>query len=292
MVEWIWRQIGIQLPADWECLQYARESAQGRCAFADRHRFRLELNWRVFQAAPDLERMTKDYAASLEAGWENIQFIRCRGWPGLTGRRGEETVSRFGAYLDELNVLVEVVCIHPDKRDDALEARILPTVRAVPPDADGYQRWRAFGMDMRVPASFQLSECAVEPARVGMRFEGPNKPDRWIFRRYGMVDDWLKISLREWLQLQCDPEVKEARFMTATQGNRAIERVEGVWKPEGLLLRGGLYTASAWREPGDQRLYHAICITGNKQRPYHPQEGADTMMQARPEFLVVPGRTD
>ena len=288
MIEWIWQQIGIQLPADWECLQFSRDPGMGRCAFADRHRFRLELNWRRYKSEPDFERMIKDYAGSLESAWDKIKFVTCRSWPGVTGLRGEEAVSRFGRYLSETGVLVEMVFIHKERRDDELEARILHPVRAVPPDGDGYQRWRAFGMDLRVPAPFTLAECVVEPARVGLRFDGPHKPDRWIFRRYGMVDSWLDVPVRTWLAAQADVAVRFARPETVTRGNVGFERLNGDWKPRGLLLPRGHYASAAWKEPGDRRLYQAICITGKRHRAHHPKRGADEMMKSCPDFLVVP----
>ncbi len=288
--EWIWRQIAVRIPSDWECLQFSREPDAGRCAFADRRRFRVELNWRRFKSEPDFERMLKDYASSLEATWKNIKTVTCRSWPGLTGRREHETVSRYGRYFDEIGVLVEVVFIHETRRDEALEARVLHTVRPVVPDADGLQQWRAFGMDIRVPQQFTLEECVVEPARVGMRFDGPRKPDRRIFRRYGMVDAWLKQPVRDWLADQADVAARELRPESVTRGNIGIERLNGLWKPRGLMLPRGRYASSAWKDPGDGRLYQAICITGKRRAALHPKNGADEVMKSCPEFLVIPER--
>lgn len=290
MTEWIWHQIGIQVPAEWECLQYSRDPAAGRCAFADRYRFRLEMNWRRFKSEPDFERMLKDYAGSLESSWDKIKAVTCCSWPGLTGRRANEAVSRYGRYFSNIGMLVEVVFIHDQRRDAAFEARVLQTVRAVTPDGQGYQAWRAFGMDMRVPSRFTPAECVVEPARVGLRFDGPRKPDRWIFRRYGMVDAWLKKPLRDWLHQQADAEVRDVRPESSTRGSVGIERLNGRWQPRGLLLPRGQFASSAWKEPADGRLYHAICITGKRHDAWHPKSGADEMLKSCPEFLVVPER--
>jgi hypothetical protein len=289
MVEWIWRQIGIELPADWECLQFARDPEVGRCAFADRRRYRLELNWRRSPGEPDFGRMMKDYAGSLEGAWEGIRKVKCRGWPGLTGTRGGEVVSRYGRWFREIELLVEVVFIHPERRDARLEANMLQTVREVPPEATGMQCWRAFGMEMRVPRGFTLGECVVEPARVGMRFDGPTTPDRWIFRRYGMVDSWLKTSVRDWLAAQAADPVRNIR---SKAGGGGVERIEGEWRPKGLLLKKGAYAAAAWRDAEDGRLYHAICVTGRKMRRFHPERGADHVLKSCPGFLRVPGDGD
>lgn len=291
MVEWVWRQIGVELPAEWECLQFARDPEAGRCAFADRHRYRFELNWRKSPGEPDFGRMMKDYEGSLAKEWEGIRKVKCRGWPGLTGKRGGEVVSRFGKYLEEIGVLVEAVFIDAGERDDRLEAKILASVRAVPPEANGMQLWRAFGMEMRVPRTFELGECVVEPARVGMRFDGPRSPDRWIFRRYGMVKTWLKTPVREWLVSQAGELARNVKVKPGGGGAAQLERIEGEWRPKGLLLRRGAYAAAAWKSPEDGRLYHAICITGRKSSRFHPA-AADAVMTACPEFLCIPAEGD
>ena len=285
-VEWIWRQVGVSLPAEWECLQFARDPQAGRCAFADRYRYRFELNWRQSKAEPDFGRMMKDYEGALAETWEGIRKVKCGGWPGLRGKRGGEVVSRYGRWLAGIELLVEVVFVHPGRRDAGLEESILATVREVPPEATGLQLWRAFGMEVCVPREFVLGECVVEPARVGMRFDGPKGPDRWIFRRYGMVDSWLKGPVRDWLAAQAADPVRNVR---AKPGGAGVERIEAEWRPKGLLLRKGAYAAAAWREGADGRLYHAICITGKKFRRFHPALGADHALRACPEFLCVPG---
>lgn len=285
---WIWRQLAIRLPADWECLQFSSDSDVGRCGFADRRRFRLELNWRTFKAEPDFDRMMKDYGVSLEGTWEGIRSLRCRGWPGITGRRGKEAVSRYGAYFEALKLLVEVVIIHDERRDEGLDARILNTVEPVLPDTQGRQRWRAFGMDIFVPVSFKLAECVSQPARAGIRFDGPRKPDRWIFRRYGMVKSWLTLPLRDWLTAQLEEPVRQARHETITKGNRHIERITGDWRPRGLLLPRGLYVTEAWQNEIDGRLYHAIYMTSRYSAEWHPRSVEDSALTACPEFTPCP----
>jgi len=71
MEKWIWRNITLTVPTDWEMLQFSRSAETGRCAFAGRYQFRLGLDWRVVPGPPDFGRMTSDYRARLrEKGME------------------------------------------------------------------------------------------------------------------------------------------------------------------------------------------------------------------------------
>jgi hypothetical protein len=287
-VDWIWRQIGLTLPADWECLQFSREWQAGRCAFADAYRYRFELNWRIYKSEPDFDRMLKEYAGSLESNWRDVRPVNSAGWRGLAGRRGDEAVTRYGRYLAPIGVLVEVVFIAEQRRDESLEHRVLRTIEAVPPQADGLQRWRAFGLDVQVPAAFRLEECVVQPARIGLRFISGRAPDRWIFRRYGMVDAWLDQPVDRWLAAQTEAGVKEERPGRTSRDGYTVYRLQGRWRPRGLLKAGGAFAASAWRDPRDQRLYQAICVTGRRHAALHPAGGADERARSAPEFLCIP----
>ena len=62
----IWRDLRIELPEDWEMLQFSLQRQAGRCAFADRYQFRLELGWRTAEAKPEIERMMSDYLAQMK----------------------------------------------------------------------------------------------------------------------------------------------------------------------------------------------------------------------------------
>ena len=110
MLLWVWRNFGIEVPEDWEMLQFSKKADAGNVAFADRYRFRLELSWRVLRAAPDLERMMSDYCAKLKL--EDPEGVASRvkaaGWPGilsgsaydLADRRRSRVAGRAGSAAD------------------------------------------------------------------------------------------------------------------------------------------------------------------------------------------------
>ena len=289
MLHWIWQQIGLKLPKDWEMLQFSRNPDAGSCGFADRYRFRAELHWKKTPGEPDFDRMMRDYKSSLAAnGWDDLDLLRIEGYPGLTGRRGDEVVSRFGLFDPASKRLVELVLIHPGEREREVEKQILSSLHWEAANAQGLQRWRAFGMEMRVPLDATLHECVVQPGSVGIRFDGVKRPERFVFRRFGMVSHWLHVPVREWMKVQVGRRVKQQQATSTVEHGTAHERIAGLYHPEGALQRRGLFRSTAWIDPTDKRLYHALC-TFHKAPPYaYPTDRADPFLTACPEFQVLP----
>ncbi|HOW97427.1 MAG TPA: hypothetical protein P5567_09160 [Kiritimatiellia bacterium] len=255
---WIWRHFRLELPADWEMLQFSRDMEKGRCAFADRDRFRLEFDWRKVPGAPDFERMMGDYRARLESSSGAAVSARSAGaWHGLQVRRPHGSSSRFGAYFAENGCLVELVFLWPGEPEDPLERSILDGFAAEPETKAGGRRWRAFGLDCVAPASMKLAQCVAQPALAGLEFAGSRAPDRWSFRRLGLVPHWMKTSVGEWLDAQTAGRVQEHQRSSSDKAGHRMEKVEGHFIPRGLLQRRGRYEAAAWICPRDGRLYHA-----------------------------------
>lgn len=262
---WIWRHFRLELPADWEMLQFSRDMEKGRCAFADRYRFRFEFIWRRVPGAPDFERMMGDYRARLESsGDAEATNLSIDSWRGLEVRKTAESSSRFGRFFAESGCLVELVFLWPDERSAELEQAILRSFAPEPETPSGGRRWRAFGMDVTVPSSFVLSACTVQPALARLEFAGPRAPARGSFRRLGLAPRWLNIPVGEWLAAQATRSLRNPRASTFDEAGHRIERIEGAFVPQGLLKARGQYEATAWLCPRDGRLYHAERIRGRK----------------------------
>ncbi len=292
MLEWIWRQIRFTLPPDWEMLQYSRERAAGRCAFADRYRYRFEINWKSVPGEPDFQRMMSDYASRLEQEekMSDIEPAKIAGFHGLTGTGSTGPVSRFGLWLPAPGLLVETVFLWPDARNGELERQILRSIEFVDADADGCVPWRALGMHTRVPASFAFADCTIQPARAGFLFRGKSDAETWIFRRYGMIRDWLRKPLEDWIDEQTPADIKHRRVEYNRRGG--IDRVElhGHFRPRGLLKHSGIFTSAAWIHPQDGRLYHAM-LTNPRSSVFRVTGAkAEDFLSAAPEFTVVPRR--
>jgi len=268
---WVWRQLRIELPDDWEMLQYGRDAAAGRCAFADRHQFRLEMDWRTVAARPDVARTMGDYLAKLTADQTlaDGRATRVGEWPGIVGRQGEQAVARFGRYLAPEQCVVELVFLWPEARDAALEGSVLASV-GVEPERGGRRRWRAFGMDLAASADLPLRECVVQPAVARMAFGRERGRREETFQRLGMVDEWLRGSVGEWLASQAPRDVVRSWPSARKAGGHAIALLHGTRRPA-LLRASRPYASAAWRCPRDGRLYR-VATTG-AARPDEPLAG-------------------
>ena len=260
---WIWRHLGLQLPPDWEMLQYSLKLDSGRCAFADRHGFRLELTWRRVEGPPDFDRMLSDYQAKLtDEGMTNGHRIQSAGCPGLKGVIEGKTITRFGRFATAASCLVELVFPWPDGREKELEQNIVQSFHESVGDADGCLRWRAFGMDVRAPASLSLGRCRVEPAHVEWQFM--DRRDRLAvrFARRGMVKQWMNRSVQTWLEREVTPGQRPPpRWRHERIEGHAVERVEGRTLPRGWLRRSAPLHSEAWICPQDGRLYSWVAET-------------------------------
>jgi len=284
MVHWVWRHISFRLPAEWEMLQFSSEYPLGRCAFADRRQFRFEINWKIVKGEPDYDRMISDYISKLERENKLTEPGRVKksGWFGFHGVIDGDRTSRFGRYFEPIECLLECVFIWPDERDPDLEAEVLASFKAMPGDTDGFQRWRAFGLDMAIPTIAALEGCTAQPARAQFTFSNPKTGSEWSFERLGMTAVWLKCDVETWLRGHIDKSTKALRITHSSRHGSDVVRAEGTYKPAGLHLRRGRLTAEAWLCPEDRRLYYACSrIRGNDPDDTRPIE---QLLTAAPDF--------
>jgi len=262
---WIWRNFRIELPDQWEMLQFSRDFQSGRCAFADRYQFRVELNWRGASAPPDFDRMIADYMIKLkdEKGMTDARRVRVGLWEGLEGRIGAILSSRFGRFFSNESCMIEIVLLWPESKDRGLEQAILDSVREEPERNGRFRRWRAFGMDLLASKELGLETCRIEPGYAGMTFGTTDSSTRSEkFERLGVVSHWLKGTVKEWLCEQTPSDVGGRKYTSRPDSGHEIETVDGeiLGKRLRRWLRGpDRYRAAAWICPEDERLYHISC---------------------------------
>ena len=265
---WVWRHVRIELPDDWEMLQFSRQSQGGRCAFADRYQFRLELNWREVPGPPDMERMTSDYLAKLrlDGSMPDAAVASSGGWQGIEGHQNGLFTSRFGRHFATERCLVEAVLLWPDKRDADLERAVLASVAPEPEHLGRFQRWRAFGMDILASSGLALTDCRVEPANACLTFADERSGRQETFQRLGMVPEWLDGSARQWLEQQMPRDVALVSQDATEDCGHAIERLVGTRRAT-LVRKRSRYEASAWICPADGRLYCAANTKATETEP-------------------------
>jgi hypothetical protein len=253
---WIWRDLELRVPADWEMLQFSCRRDHGRCAFADRYRFRLELSWQEVAGPPDYERMFSDYRARLEEqGMEDCRTVSRAGWQGLSGVTDGLRSCRYGRFLPAQKVLVEAVFLSEDASDPDQEQRVLRSLKEHRSPSDPVQRWRAFGLDVRVPSDLTLARCRVEPAHAVMSFQNARGRDMVEAARRGLVPEWLKAPVDRWLAADVSERVRNRKQSSEMRQGHSVFLLRGVWWSRFLFSRPRAYEAAAWICPHDGRLY-------------------------------------
>lgn len=268
MQTWIWQQLRVELPEDWEMLQYSPRREAGQCAFADRYQFRLVLQWRRVTAEPHLKRMMADYLAQLRARPDTADLARAQAgpWEAIRGRLRAVSAAWFRRYFPGLGCVAGVTLLWPGGVDEPLEEAILASVCEEGERAGGLRRWRAFGMDLLASADLELSSCRVQPARARLAFADARGRRQETFERLGMVAEWLKEPTRAWLSRQLPKGGIETSHAAAVVHEHEIDSITGrapTRRWGGLITRPSAYEAAAWLCPSDGRLYH-VCTTATE----------------------------
>lgn len=269
----IWRDLQMDLPGDWELLRFSSNVEEGRIAFADRYRFRLELSWKRVPSTPLLRRIVDDYAAKLDEDDAVAKYWRsqCAGWRGLISERAERVEAHYIRHLPALNTLLEAVFLYdPAQRDgEDLERFVLASIRAARRDANARARWRCFGFDLSVPAGYFLDACVVHPAYASMTFKKEQSSiDRVVFERRGMVNQWLTDTVAEWSRDRLPKKTKVEYETTEVRGDHKVRVVQGRTADQRIMrpsIRNIHYASAAWQCPRDGRLYSVT--SWHRKRP-------------------------
>jgi hypothetical protein len=266
MQQWIWRQFSIELPDDWEMLQFSREWKQGRCAFADRYQFRFELNWSVVAGPPDYERMLKDYANKLsDDGIKDIQQLQLDDWHGIQGREVSRQISYYGKYFAKDRTLAEVVLIWPNERDSEMEETIIRRFTYLDDNAKTIH-WRAFNMDFRCDKSLEFAECSIQPANCVFTFRSRNGRKEQTFSRKGMAGEWLKMPIEQWIKDWGGNSFRRRAAKSETILGHNVFHITGEGQRRISDIFGGhrQIHIAGWQCPRDHRLYSGYSLFGSR----------------------------
>jgi len=196
-----WMGLSLQVPAAWEICRHGISPGEGLLALADRRRQRMVLSWRRPGGEPDRGRMleVEREKAREESGEDVETWTAPGGWCGLA-YGGASRLFRCLRYWAAHDFLLEAtLSLEAEARPESLARQVLGRV-ALREDPDRATRWRAFGIDCRVPGEWKLSEARVLPMDVRLRFDCGGRfwsKKRSIFelRRMGMAGDWFDGDL-------------------------------------------------------------------------------------------------
>lgn len=269
----IWRDFRIEVPDAWEMLSYSCNPESGRCAFADRYQYRLELSWQRAVQPPDFDRLVQDSCGRLSQQGvqeEELTPLTWGAWRGLEAWQNNWASTRVARHFGGEECLLELVFLWPGRPDEALARTIVASVAPTPPSPAGTRRWRAFGMDLEVPEGLTLQTCEALPAQAELVFAAGKQEMR--YGRRGLVQEWLRGSIADWLRLQLPAGAESDELPQTTQYEEhsitslsARHRPVGLWN---LFAPAVHYAAAAWLCPSDNRLYSIICRGG--AAPHHP----------------------
>jgi hypothetical protein len=254
---WLWHGLRLELPADWEVLEFAKNARRGRLLFADAEDFRLEASWQEAPTAPEWGRLLADYAGRLrEAGWEVDEPASRGAWRTLGARGRRQETWRAIRHFPMAGRLLELVGNVERGADPGTAcAAVLAGAEWVEPPA-AVRRWRAFGLEVQLTEPLALNTCEVWPAHVRLEFGAAD--ERVTCERRGLVPRWLPAGgvgrwLREGLADDARVQSEESTHDEAGTGLRlkADER-----QGRGLFgtLRRRPVTAQAFRCPHCDRV--------------------------------------
>ncbi|MEM9914996.1 MAG: hypothetical protein AAF911_08545 [Planctomycetota bacterium] len=205
-IEWLGVRLGV--PADWEIVRHGISPRKGSLVFADRTRQRLQVTWTACTKRPDVARLLADHRAKQREQDPDLVVttpVLPAGWRGMQRRQddGHHTLTRAARYDVKASRLIEVVL--DDEPDSDLIDDLLNRLVVTGP-ADEARRFCAFGLDVTIPAEYQLVGTDIQPADAALRFSShrdakePEKHPTLTVRRRAMADVWFDGNLRRVLK--------------------------------------------------------------------------------------------
>lgn len=294
-----WMGVAARVPGEWQIVRHSLSPSRGRLALIDRYRQRLTVNWTQCRDEPDLERMLADYRAQQFNAHDQADLTDLTGVPGWVGTRRRfahsgQQITQAVCYDPQTRRLLEatITCPPPGPPDppppestesaggaggagdEGLAARVLGGIEVAEP-ADAVTRWRAFDLDVTLPARWRLRSTRVNPADVTLTF-GQVRTGRWkrtlptgaeaTVRRMGMADVWYDGDGADFLRGQA----KGSRFKPQPALYRGRSVLEGRgWEAGPLLKRltGQLRRRHdlLWRCEACNAVYHLSVRSYRKQ---------------------------
>ncbi|MEI6519147.1 MAG: hypothetical protein WCO98_03795 [bacterium] len=217
--------------------------------------------WRNITSEPDMKKMAVDYASyiGLRDDIVSVKPVSYYQWEGVEANLPDASYSSYSSFLASEKLLVELIFLTPANSENRQEQKILSSVSEEPLQLDHYRRWRAFGMDMVTDDRYTIRKCQVLPGFAEMTFNHLKDDNLYdTFERFGMVDEWLRGSIEEWVKKRIPDGVKIISSKVEEYRGHTFYTINGkVNIGFSKLIRGARveYIARTWRCPIDGRLY-------------------------------------
>ena len=267
-----WRGIEVDHPVRWEVAVASGPDDPGRLTFADRRFHRFDLRWRSLKYVPNMDLMLTKYKRRNKKDEARVSDLKTAPapWKGVVRRTGDAAIVHAGRFFRDSRLLVEAAIVWPARRDPALEAGLLESVRPTDPDAE-MRVFQAMGLSVTCPASFDLAVSSSKVGQIQWDFapkarrkrrsggEGAAASHTMLrVERIALAKYWLKdTALRDWLGEQA--EGRRLRSRVVPQDRHTAEEIVSVGRaPLVRRLRGEqrLQLDLAWRCETEQRIYH------------------------------------
>ena len=275
-----WLGIHFAVPGDWQIIRHALQPKAGRLVVVDRRRERCSLIWTDCPERPDLDRLVDDARAraSGERAAHCEHFGGEHGWRGFvetsaSSREVRTNVVRWDSVGKRLIELVATSLVD-DAREDVQTEDLIGSVRFVAPPGR-VRRWRAFDVDVTVPAGFRLVRLEARPADATFTFRESGDGKRFgsqevVVRRMGMAEAWHDGDLERLARL-LEPEARIASveeleagrlLATGVEAGRRYRQLVGLLRTQRTLL---------WRSSDEDAIY-AVTTRGKRSDPLRPAD--------------------
>jgi hypothetical protein len=233
-----WLGIRLRVPKDWEIVRHSVNLEKGSLVFVNRRRETLRLLWRDCERALDLNRMLDDQRSkmALEVPGGRLSELHGVGrWQGFVREESENERVVHAAHFDSPSLrLIEVIVTEAGDAASgkSLRAQLLGNL-AVTSKAELAREFRAFGLDVAVPAGFRLVKTDVKPADVTFEFDEALEGSTTrasgasaTLRRLGMAASWAPADKSQLLAAQA-PTLTFKKALTCQKFGHSALLAEG-----------------------------------------------------------------
>ena len=201
---WIWRKIGMDLPADWEMLRFGTDEDEGSCGFADKTGFRFFIYWQRRKSPPnfakDARRFCKKHAAEGE-----IVEAPVPDWFGWEDTNEERTLRQFAKhFVGDGKGLVLTAVFRTPPGQTLPEKDILTSIKLYDDNAEGHTPWKIRDFTCLVPEGQPLHEGSFETGKTKLTFRAnPKKEPVFTYQKWALVNEWMPArDLERWIKRQ------------------------------------------------------------------------------------------